>query len=431
MRRILILAYEYPPILAAQSLRWFYLANALAEKDDLEVHVLTTNIRDIWGFSGELHPRIKVHRSFPGPFVGLSGYLAQRTDSGGSTPIKPAAPGVAARLYGRIRALLNQVLFPDVRSEWFPFAWRAIRRLHVGESFQIIISSHEPGVDLLLGRRLKKRYPHLHWIVDLADPLLTPYTPHWRCALDKHLERRICQEADRILITNNVVKTALISRYGGQSGKNLAPFTQITQGFGHLPDVLNAQLAEFAATVLLPEKQFTLLFTGNFYPGFRDPHELIQAVAKHPGIRLMIAGNPGPFGKLLSELPEQVTTLGVLDHFRCLALQQHATVLINLANEQVDQVPGKLYEYLGAGRPILHIGQSAQDEGGKLIKSMRRGEIVANHALAIEGKLAKLYRLWQEHRLEQSYELSLGSVAQYHWNRLGEVLYQNLPQPGR
>ena len=428
MRRILILAYEYPPILAAQSLRWFYLANVLAEKDDLEVHVLTTKIRDIWRFSGEIHPRIHVHRVFPGPFIGLSGYLASRTEVG-STPSKPVtlqSSGLAAWLYGWARALLNQLLFPDVRSEWFPFAWRAIRRLCVGESFQVIISSHEPGVDLLLGRRLKRHYPHLSWIVDLADPLLTPYTPRWRRILDKRLERQVCQEADRILVTNQMVKNVLISRHGEQLGKDLAPFTHIAQGFSHLPDADTAQFMEFTNTVLVSDKHFTLLFTGNFYPGFRDPHELIRAVARQPQIRLVIAGNPGPFKNALTALKEQVTLLGALDHFRCLALQQAATMLVNLANKQADQIPGKVYEYLGAGRPILHISQSEQDEASKLIQAKRRGEVVANRAADIESKLLALYRCWQERRLDQSYELARETVAEYSWSNLGERLYRCL-----
>ncbi|MDP1166110.1 hypothetical protein, partial [Klebsiella pneumoniae] len=46
---------------------------------------------------------------------------------------------------------------------------------------------------------------------------------------------------------------------------------------------------------------------------------------------------------------------GKKSHFECLELQRKADVLVNIGNVQSYQIPGKIYEYLGAEKAILHI----------------------------------------------------------------------------
>lgn len=417
--KVLLIAYEYPPVLAPQSLRWHYLGNELARLG-VEVDVLTASLRDIWGFDDHPHPGVRVHRCFPGPFVGLSGRLAGalKPRSGAASADDPSGPGrIAERAYRGARSVLNHVVFPDVRTEWFPFAWRAAKRLHAARKYDLVISSHEPGVDLLLGLKAKRQWG-IPWVADLGDPLLTPYTPRWRARLDRALEARVCREADAILVTNEVVAGLLSDRHGTSSDS----FTVVRQGFDMAPDGTDQSQPD----PIVEDGRLVLLFTGTFYRKFRDPTPLISALSEVPEVHLVVAGDVGPFGPAFDVLGDRATLLGKRPHSACLALQRRADALVNLGNTQSYQVPGKIYEYLGAGRPILHIAGSADDPAAALLEEIRRGISVPNEWEAIASALGRLHGLWRDGQLDEVFDLSMGPLEQFTWAAGARRLHDRL-----
>ena len=157
--RVLLIAYEFPPVIAAQSLRWYYLANELA-KLGVEVHVVCPAFRGLDVFEGDFHRGVHLHRIWPGPFIGLSQWLRGEIQQDGVTAQKEAATqgwsAFAWRLYRIVRQVLNHVLFPDLRTEWFPFAFYKALALSRSYRFDCMIASHEPGVDIFIGLALKK-----------------------------------------------------------------------------------------------------------------------------------------------------------------------------------------------------------------------------------------------------------------------------------
>lgn len=414
--KILVIAYEYPPIIAAQSMRWFYLANELAALG-VKVDILTTKIRDVWAFSGYIRPEITVHRCFPGPFVGLSGWLGGKLDhSEAAENVLPAGSGAVPRitqslekLYRLLRAMLDCLLFPDVRTEWLPFAWREIKALFAKQHYDLVVSSNEPGVDLILGLCAKKRW-HVPWIVDLGDPVLTPYSPWWRRWLDKRFERKVCTQADHLLVTADLARDVLAARHNLRKDR----FTVIPQGF----DNSRSSALPGQTSIALIEKlrrEFVLVYTGTFYKAFRDPSELIAAVAAVPGIHLVIAGYCEAFLQQLRTLGDRAHLFGKIAHLDCLALQKHATVLINQGNQQAYQVPGKFFEYLGANRPILHISASNPDPTAALLSRLKRGLVVKNQKRDIQKALETLYEAWRQGKLDERFDWSSEMVKDYSW----------------
>ncbi len=420
MAKILLLAYEFPPVVAAQSLRWFYLANALA-RSGIAIDVVAPSIWDKWQFSGVLEPGVSVHRVFPGPFVGVSGWLARRrrtnAERAEEAKATPARPGLVQSIYLGMRRVLDHLLFPDVRTEWLPFAYRRLRTLIREGAYSVVLSSHEPGVDLLLGWLVKKRYPGLYWVVDLADPLLTPYTPRWRRWLDRRFEQSVCARADRVLTTTAAAAELLQRRHGRSPGK----FAVIPQGFALHPQEPSS-LPRSRVEAVMPPGTFTLLYTGSLYAGFRNPVNLIAALQQIPSIRLVVAGDAGGFQRRLEALGDRVAILGKIDHFACLALQREATMLVNIANTQSYQVPGKYYEYLGSARPILHLYKNADDPTAALIGDQRRGVAVLDEPQRIAAVLTRLLHSWQRGELEDEFSLSLESVRAESWESRAQAL---------
>lgn len=419
--RILLIAYEFPPIIAAQSLRWFYLSDELACRG-VEVHVLCPDLPALPDYPVRLHDRVIPHRVWPGPYVGLSQRLA--STALGKQPVSSATAGATGHpalwaVYRLTRRLLDQVLYPDLRTEWYPFAKPKLRALLAQYPFDAVISSHEPGVDLLLGWWAKKHFAR-RWVVDLGDPLLTPYTPAWRRGIDRRFERFVLDRADRIVVTTDSVQDLLCERH---RRVDRSRFVSIPQGFSARQRTTDQP----PPARPLPADRMNIVFTGTFYRDFRSPERLalaLRALAAREAA-LTIAGDNASFRALFDQI-SNVRFTGRIDHFQCLELQRQADLLLNIGNVQAYQLPGKLYEYFGAGKPILHIQTGAPDPGAALIQSLGAGLVVENDVARIRESLAKLIEAWRGGGLNALFSPHHAAIHQHSWENRATAYHQLL-----
>ncbi len=384
--KILLIAYEFPPLTAAQSLRWFYLANGLAAAG-VQVHVVCPAIAAAAPFAVGLHAGVTAHRVWPGPFVGISQSMALRASNGvqvhSAIDVADAQPWFL-RGYQFVRRVLDSVVYPDVRTEWYPFARAKVSELLAGGGFDAVISSHEPAVDLFLGLFAKRRFG-LPWVVDMGDPLLTPYSPWWRKKLDLYVERHVLRQADAVWLTTPNVAKLLVQRHGDEIQSRLVI---IPQGFPVRAVAIQKRPPESLKTM-------QLLFTGTFYKEFRSPTQLALALRQLVDlpISFTVVGDNNAFISVFEGLLN-VFFLSKRDHFSCLQMQQEVDVLVNVGNVQDFQISGKVYEYLGAGVPILHIQTGALDSSAVLIAETGSGMVVLNQADEIAGELRRMYGHW-------------------------------------
>ncbi len=445
--RLLLVAYEFPPSPSPQSLRWAYLARELARAGH-EVHVLAPDLG--WQTPGlpELPPELLVHRTVAGPISGAMALLARRqaakaarragqaspSEAGQAAPA-PTGNGAAlqpvresrlnwkGRLVERLKGMAQRALFPDSRGEWRRPARRAalelVERLHP----DVLITSHEPATPLEVGLAVKRRFPALPWLADLGDPVLADYTPPRWQRRAAALERQVIARADLVTVTAPGTRDLLRQRHGSPAGTGGA-IEVLTQGFEDRPGTLDAP-----APQLFDRDRLELLYTGSFYR-FRRPDALLDAIERVPAARLNIASVTIPewLWPRLEANPAQFRPLGFLPHRGVLALQRHADVLVNLANDNPCQVPGKLYEYLGAARPILHVkGPAGDDVPSALIAEHRRGWACEPDSAAI---VARLETLAAQKRTGQPIAAGLdmgdSAVSMFGWSQLAHRLAELL-----
>ena len=60
-------------------------------------------------------------------------------------------------------------------------------------------------------------------------------------------------------------------------------------------------------------------------------------------------------------LGSRLVTPGAVPTTEGRRLQNEADVLVNLGNRMANQMPSKVYEYLGSGKPILHLAANRED----------------------------------------------------------------------
>ena len=422
--RILLIAYEFPPSPSPQSLRWAYLANRLAAAGH-DVHVLAPDIGDE-GAGGLPVPEsgLQVHRIHPGSVRGLLATLARRrpVDTVGGTasagavvgdafadlgPVEPPRLNWKGKLMESFQDAVSWLLFPDLRAEWARPARNALPGLLDKLHPDVVVTSHEPATTLLLGLQAKSR--GVRWVADLGDPVLAPYTPpRWRRKA-LALERKALHGADHVLVTTVETRELMRQRHG-----DVVPVSVVPQGFD---DRLGA--AQTAKRARRNEEPVELLYAGSFYV-FRDPGPLVEGVLQARGVRLNIAsGNvPGWLVRLAASHPGQLRLLGRVPHRRLLDLQRDVDVLVNIANANPAQIPGKVYEYFGACQPILHLQAREGDAVGELLGQLRRGVACAGEREAVTTAVNVLADLAREGRLGEEFDLAPGPVAAWGWTAL-------------
>jgi len=433
--RILLVAYDFPPSPSPQSLRWAYLARELVRAGH-ELHVLTTE--PAWAKDGlpPLPPQMHIHRITGGPIASAMARLVRRQaaarrrtargsdpplPAGASAPTPPGPPGeipapmVAqplnwkGRLVKRLESHAANLLYPDLRGEWLYPARREAERLVATIQPDVVVTSHEPPMALELGARLRRRHS-IPWLADLGDPVLADYTPErWRRRALR-VERRVMRRADAITVTAPGTRDLLVARHGAPTGRG--GIGVLSQGFDDTADAQRALPPDF-----FDDRRLELLYTGSFY-SFRRSDALFDAIEAVPGVRLTLATSAVPdwLRDRLDAHPDRFRLLGFMPHVQVLAVQRRADVLVNIANDNPCQVPGKVYEYLGARRPILHTGNIVPDDvSAGLVLERRRGWVRAGRA-EVEALLRSLLSRKGGGVLETP-ELDLGeaSVAEFSW----------------
>ncbi|WP_101924859.1 MULTISPECIES: glycosyltransferase [Luteimonas] len=420
--RILLIAYEFPPSPSPQSLRWTYLSRELALLGH-EVHVFTADLGGETPGLPAVPDTIHVHRTFPGPVRGMLSALRkrrQRTRAGnppnaGSevdprlfAPIRPPR-NLKQRLSEVVQAAAQRIYFPDIRGEWRAWAVPGLRKTLAAVGPDVVISSHEPAITIELALMAKRA--GYRWIADLGDPVLASYTPSQWQARSERVERAMCREADLISVTTDATLDLLRRRHARNG-----PMLVLPQGFDDRRD------RQPDAPALFEPHRLELFYSGSFYQ-FRRPDALLAALHAHPALRLNIASVTVPEAVLeaAARHPDRIRLLGFLPHTSVLALQRSADVLVNIANDDATQIPGKVNEYLGARRPILNLG-AGRDPASTMIESLRRGYNCANDSDAIATLLARLADAKQAARLGDGLDLSLEPIQHVSWRELAARL---------
>ena len=257
----------------------------------------------------------------------------------------------------KILTFLSDTMFiPDNKIGWKRKAIAGAVKLFEKKNFDVIFSTAPPFTDFLIGVELQKRFKK-PLVIDYRDswheyPFKYYPTPlhKWRNYV---LEKKVLRTASKIITTNRRVKELILKRY---KFLNYHDISIIPQGYDPQDFVLNG-------SVLLPKTdKLRITHAGVFY-GDRTPAYFFQALKKlfiqqptlKQEIEVCFIGNFHNEHRTMikkMELDGNVILTGYLDHAHCVQYLMASDVLWFMLNND-KQSPGKLYEYLGARKPIL------------------------------------------------------------------------------
>ncbi|MCX8069215.1 MAG: hypothetical protein N2738_01790 [Thermodesulfovibrionales bacterium] len=420
-KSILLIAYNYPPLISPQSLRWFYLSRELSKlgyKIDVLTISMPSRFQDMKDF---IPPEINVYRIPAGPFYYLT-YKYSREDRRVQKPM--TSDKATFDLWKYIYSLYlffyrfgNSLLIPNLYTEWLPFAYIKGLSLIQKYRYDLIISSSEPAVCHIVAYLLKKKF-NTKWLADYGDPWIYPIQTHkdieFKKSLIRKLEARLLKKTDFITVTAEGTKKLYIKDYDFLQDDKVQIITQ-----GYCPDVFNS-LSE-----VKDREEFVLTYCGSFYKKLRDPSHLFSALKELTieRLKVKIAGRINEFEELVKG-QKIIEYNGFISHIDSIRLEKNSTVLLFISNATDTQIPGKIYEYIGAKRPILSITDNLNDPSSRLIRDTNRGIVVNNDKNEIKNGIIRLYQLWQEDRLDSYFDLK--DLEEYTWRssakKISEVI---------
>ncbi len=254
---------------------------------------------------------------------------------------------------------------PAQNAVWLPRAWFACKRLSAEHRPDAILTSGPPHCVHVLGHYLKRSLG-VPWVADFRDPWISDGTSKklgWVQRWALRWEHAVFANADLILANAPNATRMFQETYPGSRDK----IVTLTNGFD--PPVGQALLPAATDTNVCPA-HLCLVHAGEIYAG-RDPRPLLEALTRLnaeavvPTYRLQVLGrNEINLETLLQERgwTELVEVIGQLAYQESLAAMRRADILVLFDSPgRTIGVPAKLYEYLGAGRPILALAEPNGD----------------------------------------------------------------------
>jgi glycosyltransferase involved in cell wall biosynthesis len=328
--------------------------------------------------------------------------------------------------------LLSEILYyPDRYKGWKPFAIKAGNQLLQNEQVDAIISCW-PLTGFIVASKLKSRFK-TPWIADLTDlwSQNTNYSyGHLRRLLDTRLELKTLSMADAIITISEPLAKKLRELH---RRKNVSV----------IPNGFDPAKVNFPPANLIDK--FTITYTGTIYTDKQDPSKLFAA------LRSLISDGIVPqdevkvrfYGRGVLWLDREIEKYGLSNVVKqyglvskqtSLAKQRESQILLSLDWDDLEEgvYTGKVFEYLGARRPILATGGSEHSVIAELLNETKAGL----HAATVEEIKEVLQGLYQEYKLKGAvvYSGEEARVNQYSHREMArkfsEVLnrvIQNLP----
>lgn len=291
---------------------------------------------------------------------------------------------------------------PDAKIGWLPWAVAEGSRLVRSERPDLVFSTAPPPTVHLVAGALARLHG-LPWVADFRDPWtdIHYYEGHARLwparALDHRLERAVFHAADRLTFVSRLDSEHYASLHGTgdkqlfiPNGYDEADFQAIpaaqpdpgrfvlmhlgSVGLERNPRALFAAIADLLRRGVVSDATFRLTFVGKLEP---TVVESIRASGIEPLVQLV------PY----------------VPHHEAVAMGQraHALLLLVTQSSGSDRIlPGKTFEYLRHGRPVLALGPP-RGEVARVLEETRGGAVLdygdeAGITRALEGWFREFQR---------------------------------------
>ena len=423
MKKILIITYYWPPAGGPGVQRWLKFTKYLPEFGyETYVYIPENPSYPILDetLAKDINPKVKIVKNKIWEPYQLAEKLNPKNKAykGGHFE-KNENQSFLSKLSVFVR---GNFFIPDARKFWVNPSAEYLKDFLQKENIDTIVTSGPPHSLHLIGLKLKKQLPNLNWLADFRDPW-TQISYHkelkltsWAAKKHEDLEREVMQKADVVLAT---------SYADGENFKKIGAkrVEVITNGFEEVKQQIEKEHNYFHLTYsggleMLPvalwkalaeisneNQSFREDFKLNFYGSLAD--DVKQSIVKQG-------------------LQTNLIVHGYVSHQESLNAINSANILIltnfeNVASKGI--IPGKLFEYMATGNPILAIGPADADVE-KILHKTKAGNYFSHEQVAeMKNYILSIYNQWLKNP-NQKFETNENEVQQFNRKNLTSKLVE-------
>lgn len=297
---------------------------------------------------------------------------------------------------------------PDARMFWIKPSVKYLKKYLADNPVDAIISTGPPHSMHLIAEKVH-RLTGIPWVADFRDPWTN---------IDFYRDLRLTTWADKrhhkleLKVLRNATRVVTVTWRSRDEFKALSgreDIIVIPNGFDD---------ADFPADLRGPlDKDFTIVHIGSMNKD-RNPEVFWKATQKaleaspelRSGLKIRLVG-PVDFSVRSSVenfgLQPYTEFIEFVPHDEAVRLQQQSQVNLLVINNSPNSrtiIPGKLYEYLGSGRPLLAIGP--KDSDSAMVIEMTKGGVVHEYddTLGLKERILEYFALYKEGKLNGNAE---------------------------
>ena len=424
MKRVLVITYYWPPAGGPGVQRWLKFVKYLPEFNIKPIVYIPEKpnypiidqslLREV----PENLTIIKHPIKEPYKIAGLLSKTESKRISKGIIH-KPKSQGPLEKLMLYIR---GNFFIPDARKNWVKPSVKFLSEYISEQNIKTIITTGPPHSLHLIGLQLKKKFG-VKWIADFRDPWTTiGYHKELKLtskskAKHKELEREVLQKADEIITTSfttgkvfqNTVNKDIITITNGYDNSNIEAI-KLDKKFtiSHIGSLLSERnpevLWKMLKELINENEDFKKTFQLNLIGVVSE--DVISNINTH-------------------QLNDFVNYFGYLPHDEAIEFQKKSQLLLLIeidSNETKCIIPGKLFEYMIAERPIIALGPEDADVE-TIIKQTNTGKYFNyNDHESLKSIILEYFASYQDGRLK-SHPIGL---QKYHRKQLTKQLSEIL-----
>lgn len=368
MKRVLIITYYWPPTGGSGVQRWVKFAKYLPSEGWQPVIYTPENPEQLavdTSLEAEVPAEAEIIRTGIIEPYGLYKKLLRRSGhSKEAVEVNPVNAQNKSLIQKAAMWVRGNLFRPDPRCLWIRPSVRYLKKYLKEHPVDLIVSTGPPQSMHIIGMKVAAE-TGIPWVADFRDPwtkifyfkhlAMTSATERWH----KKMEKKVLDAASVVVAVSPLVQKEFQEMTD-------TPVELITNGFDECD--FNAEKCTEASGG--PDKDFIIVHTGLFaadgnptvlWDVLSEKCEADSTFRKRLKIKL-IGKTDDQIIKALYErnLGDMLVNMGYQQHDIAVQQQREASLLMLPLRKEPEYkavLPGKLFEYIASGRPILGIGQ--------------------------------------------------------------------------